>query len=146
MQIHQVKRLHKNKSGKIVGRGGKRGTTSGKGTKGQKARSGRKLRPELRDLIKKIPKLRGRGRNSNLSIQDKFQTINLGLISTVFNDGEVVSPASLLKKGLVKKVSGKTPKVKILGEGELSKKVKIERCLVSDKAREAVTKVGGSIK
>ncbi|MBI5140193.1 MAG: uL15 family ribosomal protein [Candidatus Vogelbacteria bacterium] len=145
MQIHQVKRLHKNKSKKIVGRGGKRGTTSGKGTKGQKARSGRKLRPELRDLIKKIPKLRGRGRNSNLPIGAKFQVVNLGLLSLVYNDGEKVNPASLLKKGIIKKVSGKTPKVKILGAGDVAKKLKVDNCLVSDSAREFITKAGGSV-
>ena len=46
-----------------VGRGGKRGKTSGRGTKGQNARAGRKKRPEMRDFIKRIPKLRGRGKS-----------------------------------------------------------------------------------
>ena len=146
MQIQEVKRLHKNKSKKIVGRGGKRGTTSGKGTKGQKARSGRKLRPELRDLIKKLPKLRGRGKNSNLPIGKQVQAVNVDLLSLIFNDGEKVSPDSLLKKGLIKKVSGKTPKVKILGTGEITKKLKIVNCVVSDSAKELIMKAGGSIK
>ncbi len=146
MQIHQVKRIHRNKTKKIVGRGGKRGTTSGKGTKGQKARSGRKLRPELRDLIKKLPKLRGRGKNSNLPIHDVFQVVNLDLLTLAFNAGETVSPKALLKKGLIKKVSGKTPKVKILGTGEITKKLKVSNCIVSDSAKELITKAGGSIK
>jgi large subunit ribosomal protein L15 len=55
----------------IVARGGKRGKTAGRGTKGQKARAGHKIRPEIRDVIKRIPKMRGRGKNSNLSIQEK---------------------------------------------------------------------------
>ena len=67
MQIHNVKRTTKLKTQTQVGRGGKRGKTSGRGTKGQKARSGHKIRPAFRDIIKKIPKLRGRGKNKNVS-------------------------------------------------------------------------------
>src|SRR6185369_6784341 len=59
MQIHNLKRVHKNKGDRIVGRGGKRGKTSGRGGKGQTARSGNKRRPELRDIIKRLPKNRG---------------------------------------------------------------------------------------
>ena len=146
MQIQDVKRRHKNKKAKLIGRGGKRGTTSGKGTKGQKARSGRKLRPEMRDLIKRVPKLRGRGKNSNKTIQVLPEIINVEVISNFYNDGESVNPKSLLKKGLVKKVGGKTPKIKILGEGELKKKLKIEGCVVSLSAKAMIEKAGGSVK
>lgn len=59
MQIHNVKRQHKNKKDRIVGRGGKHAKTSGRGGKGQTARAGNKRRPELRDIIKKLPKNRG---------------------------------------------------------------------------------------
>ncbi|MEI7709228.1 MAG: uL15 family ribosomal protein [bacterium] len=59
MQINNLKRLHKNKFDRIVGRGGKRGKTAGRGGKGQTARSGNKRRPELRDIIKRLPKNRG---------------------------------------------------------------------------------------
>jgi len=59
MQLHQLKPSHKRKKKKIIGRGGKRGTTSGRGTKGQKSRSGANIRPAIYDFIKKIPKLRG---------------------------------------------------------------------------------------
>ncbi|MFA6272815.1 MAG: uL15 family ribosomal protein [Patescibacteria group bacterium] len=59
MQIHNLKRLHKNKGDRIVGRGGRHGKTSGRGGKGQTARSGNKRRPELRDIIKRLPKSRG---------------------------------------------------------------------------------------
>ena len=59
MQIHNLKRLHKNKKDRIVGRGGKHAKTSGRGGKGQTARAGNKRRPELRDIIKKLPKNRG---------------------------------------------------------------------------------------
>lgn len=69
MQFHNLKRKTKRKKVQQVGRGGKRGKTSGRGTKGQNARAGRKKRPELRDIIKRIPKLRGRGRSSLKSFQ-----------------------------------------------------------------------------
>ncbi len=59
MQIHNLKRKHKNKKDRIVGRGGKHAKTSGRGGKGQTARAGNKRRPELRDIIKKLPKNRG---------------------------------------------------------------------------------------
>ena len=59
MQLHQIKPLNKRKSKRRVGRGGKRGTYCGRGMKGQRARAGAKIRPEIRDLIKKIPKIRG---------------------------------------------------------------------------------------
>ncbi len=59
MQIHNLKRKYKNKKDRIVGRGGKHAKTSGRGGKGQTARAGNKRRPELRDIIKKLPKMRG---------------------------------------------------------------------------------------
>jgi len=64
MQIHNLKRLHKNKKDRMVGRGGKHAKTSGRGGKGQTARAGNKRRPELRDIIKKLPKNRGYQFNS----------------------------------------------------------------------------------
>ena len=59
MNLHQIAPDHKNVAKKRIGRGGKRGTYSGKGVKGQKSRAGSKIRPGTRDLIQQIPKLRG---------------------------------------------------------------------------------------
>ena len=59
MQLHEIQPLHENRKEKRVGRGGKRGTTSGRGTKGQRARAGHRIRPAERDLIQRLPKLRG---------------------------------------------------------------------------------------
>ena len=143
MQIHQVKRVHPNKKGKIIGRGGKRGTTSGKGTKGQLARSGRKLRPELRDIIKKIPKLRG---YRFTSIQNKDFPINLNVLEKNFADGSVISPKTLIAAGLIEKFGDKKPSVKILGTGKITKKFKVADCKVSASAKEAILKAGGEIK
>ncbi|MBI1974474.1 MAG: uL15 family ribosomal protein [Candidatus Zambryskibacteria bacterium] len=72
MQFHNLVRKIKNKKPKQVGRGGTRGKTSGRGTKGQNARAGRKKRPEMRDIIKRVPKLRGRGTSSLKSLQKKL--------------------------------------------------------------------------
>jgi large subunit ribosomal protein L15 len=59
MQLHQLQPITKKKAEKRVGRGGKRGTYSGRGLKGQKARAGRKIRPAIRDYIQKLPKIKG---------------------------------------------------------------------------------------
>ena len=71
MQFHNLKNKTKRKYARQVGRGGTRGKTAGRGTKGQNARAGRKKRPEMRDIIKRIPKLRGRGRSSLKSFRLK---------------------------------------------------------------------------
>lgn len=66
MQINELKRVHKNRKDRVIGRGGKHAKTSGRGGKGQTARAGNKRRPELRDIIKKLPKLRGYRFNSRI--------------------------------------------------------------------------------
>ena len=135
MQLHQVKPIHKQKSKKRVGRGGKRGTYSGKGVKGQKSRAGRKMRPELRDYIKKIPKKRG---YRFKSIKIKPEVVNLRDLEKFFNNGDLINPETLLEKGLVARIKGKVPEVKILGAGELKKKLKIENCLMSESVKKAI--------
>ncbi len=108
-----------------VGRGGKRGKTSGRGGKGQTARAGHKIRPEVRDLIKKLPKRRGWGKNRARTVRSErtvYAVVNLAALNTAFTEGDTISPASLLAKGLVRRAKGRAPKVKILGTGELTKK------------------------
>src|SRR5882724_2395035 len=98
MQLHTLVPRTFTKKVMIVGRGGKRGKTSGRGGKGQTARAGNKKRPELRDFIKRIPKLRGRGKNSHKTIQTKPVAINLGAIEKLFKAGETVSEKTLIVK------------------------------------------------
>ena len=141
-----LKRKTKNKKGKLVGRGGTRGKTSGRGTKGQKARAGHSIRPEIRDMIKKYPKLRGRGKNSNKSIQTASATVNIGRIGTVFAKDAAISPATLLAKGLVRRINGVLPKVKILAGGELSYAITVYDCIVTPSARVKIEQAGGSVK
>lgn len=145
MQHHTLKRKTPNKQSRQVGRGGVRGKTSGKGTKGQNARSGRKKRPEMRDVIKRIPKMRGRGVNSNLSIQRRFVVVNLKDLS-VFSAGEKVSPTTLVAKGIVTKDRGTLPLVKILGSGEIDKKLVFASCVISESAQKKIEAAGGVIK
>ena len=143
MQIHELKSKHKNKTKKRIGRGGKKGTTSGKGTKGQSSRAGRKMVPIIRELIKKYPKLRG---YRSFRIENYFAIVNLEVLEKNSKDGEIINPENLIKKGIVSKMKGKIPKVKILGVGKLTKKLVIENCKTSKTAREAIEKAGGSIK
>lgn len=114
MQFHNLKRNKANRKSKQVGRGGTRGKTSGKGTKGQNARSGRKKRPEMRDIIKRLPKLRGRGKNSFKSIQEKPLAINLSAVKAHFKDSSEISAKTLFEKGLIQTRNGKLPKIKVL--------------------------------
>lgn len=143
MQLHQLKPKHKLKKKKRIGRGGKRGTYSGKGIKGQKSRAGRKFAPVIRELIKKYPKLRGyrfKGHKGNLVV------VNVGVLEERFGSSEIVTPKLLLERKIIRRIKGKVPKVKILGKGEITKKLIIENCEVSKAAKEKIEKAGGSIK
>lgn len=146
MQLNTLIPKTKNKKTMIVGRGGKRGKTAGRGGKGQTARAGNKKRPELRDFIKRIPKLRGRGKNSHKTIQTKAVVVNLGLIEAAYKAGESVTPMTLVEKKVVTTFNGKIPEVKILSNGDFSKKLSFEKVLVSKEGKAKIEKAGGSVK
>ncbi len=143
MQIHQLKPNHTSKARKIVGRGGKKGTYSGRGGKGQTARSGRKMVPIIRELIKRYPKLKG---YRSFVLEDTTAIVNLDILEKHSKDGELVNPENLVKKGIVRMVKGKVPKVKILGNGTINKKIIVERCAFSKTAKEAIEKAGGAVR
>lgn len=143
MQLHSITRKHPNKKSRQIGRGGKRGTTAGRGTKGQNARAGHKKRPEIRDIIKKIPKLRG---YQVLRMHDKPAVVNLGVLEKACANGESVSVRSLIAKGLVSTEGSKLPVVKILGNGSFSKKLHFLDVILSESAKKRVTDSGGSFK
>lgn len=142
MQLHTLKRNTPNKSEKRVGRGGKRGKTAGRGTKGQKARAGHSIRPDVREKLKKLPKLRGYAFNT---IQDKPAVVNVSALERLFAAGETVTPTLLAERGLIRSRKGERATAKILGEGELSKSLTISGCTVSASAKEKIEKAGGSI-
>jgi len=148
MQIHEVKPKTPLKKKKVVGRGGKRGKTSGRGTKGQKARAGHSIRPAMRDIIKKLPKRRGEGvsRNQWKTEADKSVVLNIGILSDVFASGDRVTPKALLEKALIKKSGNRIPPVKILANGELDKKLDLRGCAYSEGAKTAIEKLGGTVK
>lgn len=145
MQLHELKRASEHKKPKRVGRGGGRGKTSGRGTKGQNARAGHKKRPEIREILKKLPKRRGRGIAGLLSIQSKPLVVNISSIEKAFTAGETITPKLLLEHGLVRARKGTAPSVKILGDGELTKKFTFSGVVVSSSAKEKIEKAGGSI-
>ncbi len=143
--LNSLKRTTKNKKAKLVGRGGTRGKTSGRGTKGQKARAGHKIRPHIRDIIKKYPKLRGRGKNMNKAFGIRPAVVNLDLLEKKFAAGEAVTPTALLTKGLITRNNGVLPHVKILATGTLTKRLEIFDCELSASAKAKIEKVGGKV-
>lgn len=148
MQTHQLQRTHSNKKKKRVGRGGKRGTYSGRGIKGQKARAGRKIRPQMRDTIKKIPKKRGYGKNRRRGVHDsriKPVVINVSTLERIFEDGDTVTPQALVKLRLISPKRHVSRGVKILSNGILRKKLSLSGCSVSKTAQKKIEKAGGRV-
>jgi len=141
MQLHQLRPIHKPKKKKRVGQGDKF-CGRGRGTRGQKARAGRKLKPIIRELIKRYPKLRGYKFKAK---KEKPVVINLEILEKKFKASDKVNPQILLDLKLISKIKGKIPKVKILGKGEIKKPLIIENCQVSKGAKEKIEKAGGTI-
>jgi len=144
MQLNSLKAKSKRVTSMRVGRGGKRGKTSGHGGKGQTARAGHKIRPEVRDLIKKLPKRRGHGKNRarTVRVRSSFVPVNLAALSAAFSAGDTVTPVTLATHGLIR---GKGVRVKILGTGGIDKALKISGLEVSASAKAAIEKAGGSV-
>lgn len=141
LQLHNIKSAKGSTSKKKrVGRGlSSKGKYCGRGMKGQKSRSGssgHKLRG-LRMTMLSTPKVRG-----FKSQAVKPFAVNLAMLDKKFVSGELVTPKTLIKKGLVPKTS---KCVKILGAGNITKKLAIKHCILSKQTREKVEAAGGSI-
>ena len=145
--MNTLKRDNPNTKHVQVGRGGTRGKTSGRGTKGQNARSGHRKRPELRDLIKKIPKKRGYGKNRAISavVRTDAFVVNLKDLETNFNAGETVSAQTLLAKGMIRNARMATAGVKVLGTGEITKALVLSGVTISESAKAKVVAAGGTV-
>ncbi|MBP6886080.1 MAG: 50S ribosomal protein L15 [Candidatus Pacebacteria bacterium] len=156
MQLSTLKAKHPRKSPKRIGRGGKRGTTSGKGTKGQSSRAGASTRAGFRGGDNRIwqlfPKQRGASsKPGNKSPHRKHRyysirrykpwELNLRALE-VFKDGDVVSLASLIEKKVLPEAA---TVVKILATGELNRKLSFSGVLMSATARAKIEKAGGTI-
>jgi len=131
-----------------VGRGGKRGKTSGRGTKGQSARAGNKKRPEFRDIIKKLPKRRGYGKNRGRTVDGTRPApvaIEVSRLESIFDAGTEINPKAFYAKGIVKGRGAKFPLIKIVSGGEITKKFSFSGVGVSKGALAAIEKAGGTI-
>lgn len=138
----QPKKGHINKR-KRIGRGGKTGTYSGKGMKGQRSRSGGSGGLKLRGFkaqLQRLPKLRG-----FKSRRPRPITLNLKDLETRFNSGDEVNITTIFEKGLISKNQLKL-KLKILGEGELTKKLTVAANAFSANAKKAIEDAGGETK
>lgn len=133
-----------NKNKKVLGRGHGAGTgkTAGRGHKGQKSRSGGNVRPGFEGgQMPLYRRVAARG-FSNYMFKKSYVPVNLFLLEKNYSDGEVVSLETLVEKGLIKKSE---KNVKILGNGELSKKLEVQIEKVSAGAVEKIEKAGGKI-
>jgi len=133
-----------NRKKKVLGRGHGAGTgkTAGRGHKGQKARSGGGVRPGFEGgQMPLYRRVAARG-FSNHPFKKVFVPINLSLIEKRFEDGDKVNLETLVAKGLIKKSE---TSVKILGDGELTKKLEVQVDKVSAGAVAKIEKAGGKV-
>lgn len=130
-------------SRKRVGRGSgsTHGTTAGRGTKGQNARSGGRRHPRFEGgqtpLFKRLPKFGF----SNEKFRKEYSIVNLDDLERLYEDGDVVDEDSLIERGLVKR---NHDGIKILGRGELTKSLTVKAHKFSKSAKAAIEDVEGS--
>lgn len=144
MSLHEInKGIHKhkrpNRKGRGIGSG--QGKTAGRGHKGQFARSGWKARPIFQGggspLVRRIPK-RGFTNAWALTVAE----INIGDLEELFEAGESITPQSLREAGILKKAFDE---LKVLGDGELTKKLSVSAHRFSASAKEKIEKAGGTV-
>jgi large subunit ribosomal protein L15 len=146
MKLHSRTSL-RSKRLQRIGRSGKRGSYSGRGVKGQRSRSGHRIRPAERDIILKIPKMRG---FRNKEKADAPVVFNLGILSGklkahVKPGAPLEVTYALLKTAKLLKKDYKRP-VKILGAGEIAFPIVVSGFEVSASAKMKIEKAGGSVK
>ncbi|MGB7343495.1 MAG: 50S ribosomal protein L15 [Pirellulaceae bacterium] len=135
--------ITKHRKRKRIGRGPGSGTgkTAGRGHKGHKSRSGYSRKPNFQGgampMFRRVPK---RGFNNKWSVT--VFAVNVGKLNELFNDGDEVTLAVMSDRDIAK---GTFDEVKILGDGELTKKLTVSAHRFSKSAEEKITKAGGSI-
>lgn len=144
MRLHDVNQgITKHKKRKRIGRGAGSGLgkTAGRGHKGQKSRAGHSAHPTFEGgrmpLVRRVPK---RGFNNRWA--GTVCVVNVAELERLFDDGAEVTPESLQQAG---KYSGNEDEIKILGNGELKKKLKVSAHRFSKSAQEKIEKAGGSV-
>jgi large subunit ribosomal protein L15 len=142
MKLHDLQPVEGSKKRrKRVGRGisAGQGKTAGRGTKGQRARTGRGIRPYFEGgqlpLVRRLPHTRG---FTNI-FKVNYQVVNLDALNNKFDSGAEVNPAALVERGLVDKAEN----VKILGRGELKKALTVRAHAFSGSAKEKIAAAGG---
>ena len=143
MNLHEVNRgIQKYKKRKRIGRGqgSGHGKTCGRGHKGQKSRAGYSRNPAFQGgampLVRRVPK---RGFNNRFALV--VATVNISDLERVFDAGAEVTPDSLREKSLAKQ---RYDELKILGDGDLTKKLTVSAHRFSQSAKEKIEKAGGS--
>jgi len=143
LTLETLKKQSKNTSrGKRRGRGSAsgRGNYSTRGMKGQRSRTGGRkglIQFGVRGYLLRIPKTRG-----FKSLATPFEVVNLTILQEKFTDNAVVTPKTLRATGII---AYPNRQIKILGQGKLSKKLKVTAHAFSASARQAIIKAGGSI-
>lgn len=141
MQIHELTAPDRKKR-KTLGRGGKRGTYSGRGNKGQKARSGGNVDPLFEGgrstLTERLKKIRG-----FKSMYAKVNTVTLRSLEKSYEDGETVSIETLVAKGIVDKARVKRG-TKIVATGKLTKKLILGAGVSVSEAASALFQTGSA--
>lgn len=129
---------------KIVGRGSSSGLgkTSGKGHKGQQARSGGKVYAGFEGGQMPLYRRVAKKGFSNFPFKKEYYIINVEMLETRYNDCETVNRETLIEKGLLKKASSL---VKVLGDGDITKKLTVDVDKVSVSAKEKIEKAGGTV-
>lgn len=144
MQINTLKLNHRRKKRKTIGRGGKKGTYSGKGNKGQKARSGAHIDPLFEGgrstLIDHMKKKKG-----FKALKIKLAVVSLAKLEKKFKDGDAINKEALIKSKIIDRIDAERG-IKILGGDAVTKKFTIAKEIkISASAKAAIEKSGGSI-
>ena len=136
-----------NKKKRIVGRGSSsgRGTTAGRGNKGQQSRSGGKVYVGFEGGQMPLYRRIAQRGFSNYPFKQGYDVVNLADIEAKYSDGETVSKETLVAKNLVKAKKSKNVLIKVLGTGDITKKVTVSVDKISKSAKEKVEKAGGSV-
>ena len=144
--LHPAPGSHKREKRVGRGHGSGRGKTAGRGTKGQKARTGGAIHRAFNGgqtrLSRRLPFLRGLG-NSNTLFRKDYAIVNLGDLAAL-EAGAQVTPESLVEHGFLSNAEGKGL-VKILGEGEISQALNFKAHKFSASARTKIEAAGGAI-
>ncbi|MDP3975119.1 MAG: 50S ribosomal protein L15 [Candidatus Jorgensenbacteria bacterium] len=138
MQLHELRSTYKRASRKRVGRGGAHGKTSGRGEKGQKARAGHRIRPAERDLLQRLPKLRG---IKHPRLTPAAAIVTLLDLEKRFKGTEVTRDALTTQGFMVRP----TDPVKVLGGGKLIRALRVVNVPVSESAKKAILAAGGTV-